>query len=85
MFDLNKKNIVIGIVGFVISIGLTILFALLSPEGNIADLDELGTFYRMMSIISVTSCVSFLGFIFFGIRGFLYFFIPLATLQRTLL
>lgn len=78
MFDLNKKNIVIGIVGFVISIGLTILFALLSPEGNIADLDELGTFYRMMSIISVVSCVSFLGFIFFGIRGFLYFFIPVS-------
>ena len=78
MFDLNKKNIVIGIVGFAISLGLTIIFALLSPEGNIADLDELGTFYRMMSIISVTSCVSFLGFIFFGIRGFLYFFIPVS-------
>lgn len=64
MFDLKKKNIVIGIVGFIISLGLTILFILLSPEGNITDLDEVGTFYRIMSIVSVVSCVSFLGFIF---------------------
>ncbi len=78
MFDLKKKNIVIGIVGFIISLGLTILFILLSPEGNITDLDEVGTFYRIMSIVSVVSCVSFLGFIFFGIRGFLYFFVPIS-------
>ena len=77
MFNFSKKRTIIGLSGFAVSVGLTVLFALLAPSGGITELPAYGILFRILSVFFVSSALAFLGYVFGGSAGFLFIFLPL--------
>ncbi len=78
MFKFSKKQVVIGICGFLIALLLAIIFINLSPRGHILEISPLGAFYRIISILLFCIAVGFLGYIFSGLLGFFTLLIPVS-------
>ena len=68
MFKFSKKKTLIGLLGFIVSTGLIVLFAYLAPSGNITELAVSGVIFRILSLLFLSSAVGFLAYIFSDIK-----------------
>lgn len=87
MFKFEKKKTLIGLLGFIVSVGLIVLFACLSPTGNIAELPLTEVIFRILALLFLSSAIGFLVLIFSDIKGFFLIFglFAVMTLFRVLL
>ena len=87
MFKFSKKKTLIGLLGFIVSTGLIVLFAYLAPSGNITELAVSGVIFRILSLLFLSSAVGFLAYIFSDIKGFFLIFglFAVMTLFRVLI
>ena len=87
MFKFSKKKTLIGLCGLMLSIGFVVLFACLSPSGNITELTLSGVIFRILSLLFLSSAIGFIFYIFSDIKGFLLIFslFVIITLFRVLI
>ncbi len=87
MFNFTKKKTLVGLLGLIVSAGLIVLFACLTPSGNITELAFSGVLFRILSLLFLSSAIGFLFFIFSDIKGFFLIFslFAIMTLFRVLL
>ena len=82
-----QKKALIGLCGLFLSVGLIVLFACLSPSGNITELNCWGVIARVLSLLFLSSAVAFLFYILGDCKSAILIFILFAvmTLFRVLI
>lgn len=78
--NITKKNIIIGSIGIVVSVLLTVLTAQYSGEGNITEQPPLELTMRILSLLFICTAAGSLGYILLGAKGFLLLASPIALL-----
>lgn len=74
MFKFSKKKALIGLGGVLISIALFAMFLSLSPSGNITELTFSGVLLRVLSLLFISSTMSFILYIFSDLKSSLLIF-----------
>lgn len=74
LFDFDKKRVVIGVIGMVLSIAAAVVFGTLDTPGALAELSPLGLTYRILFVTALSLVIGFLMFMLGGAKMFLFGF-----------
>lgn len=76
----TKKNIIIGSIGIVVSVLLTVLTAQFSGDGNITEQPPFEMTMRILSLLFICTAAGSLGYILLGAKGFLLLASPVTLM-----